>query len=404
MIECNISKGSGFTWVHLNGRIDSLNSSEVQQQFTKVIKSGELLIAANLEKVSYLSSAGLRVFLMVQKQLQKAGGEIIIYKISGSAFEVFKMSGFDNLFRIVFSKGEIEKILADNGASSEVESLIVDGMAIQISENKTSPGLLKIIGSHDKLLTSQYTESDVSSVKASELQFGLGFAAPGGTDSEYMNFLGESVVLDRNFFYYPAVKRTAVDFILNSGKDSGLKYKFLHGFSFKGEFSHLISFDYIDGFIELSSLVESIFRLSQANLLGIVLLAESKGFWGMNLKKIPVKENSPSNGGEIFDADCFSDWVNFPVEPGDTDSIIAGVGLGVRNPEKESRAIQGLLAKGSNFHFHASVFSGSLLSRNISQFRAELARVVNDLETIKVQHVMGKSLFSSGMIGVIELE
>ena len=60
------------------GRLDTQTSPDAQQQLTRLIEEGETKILVNLEKVDYISSAGLRVLLVVAKQLKTTDGELRI--------------------------------------------------------------------------------------------------------------------------------------------------------------------------------------------------------------------------------------------------------------------------------------------------------------------------------------
>jgi hypothetical protein len=134
------------------------------------------------------------------------------------------------------------------------------------------------------------------------------------------------------------------------------------------------------------------------------MLAESKGFWGMNLKKVPIIDNRPENGKDIFDADNFISWMNFPVEPAHSNHIIAAAGIGVRHRGDVSREIQALFTGENNFHMHAGVFEKQPLNRNIASFDKELMRVITECEVYRIQHMLGKTKLSSGMLGIIELD
>jgi len=123
----------------------------------------------------------------------------------------------------------------------------------------------------------------------------------------------------------------------------------------------------------------------------------------MHLKNSPILENQPENGREIFDPINFVDWINFPVEPADINRIIAATGIAIRDMSRERREVQGLFSKGNCFHVHGGVFSQEPLSKKIEQFENELIRVLTELEVYKVQHILGKSKFSSGMVGLVEL-
>ena len=158
-----------------------------------------------------------------------------------------------------------------------------------------------------------------------------------------------------------------------------------------------------EAFVELAQLVDAFFQVSSADLLGIVILGESKGMWGMHLKKVPVRENRPENGKSIFEKENLSEWFNFPVEPTDINYVIACTGIAVRNRNTASAEVKQLIGGGGDFHFHGGIFSRAPLSKKIDQFEKELQRVLTELEVYKVQHFLGKSRLGSGMAGIIEL-
>ncbi len=404
MFECAIAEDAGITWVAVSGRIDSMSSPEFQRQINDLMLGGKRILVINLAGVNYISSVGLRVFLTAQKQLSKAGGEILLYSIPDTILAVFKQSGFMGVFRSAATRQEIEGLLTPDTPSSAPLTAEREGVCLKYREQKAEPGLLVVIGSQEKLARAHYAEQDVVTVRAKDIQFGTGLASMGERYEEYKNFFGESLIINRHLFFYPAVKRPAVDFMLCTDDESDLEYKFLHGFGFNGSFRYLVSFEGTAGYIELPQLVASLFSISSANILGIVFLAESKGLWGMHLKKIPVMENGPDNGKEIFAPENFPEWANFPVEPGDINTIVAGCGIALRDREQERPDIQGLVAKGSDFHIHGGVFSPEPLSKNPEHFAQELTRVLTEHEVFKVQHILAQSRFSSGLLGIIEIK
>jgi anti-anti-sigma factor len=403
MIECTIAVESSITWINVKGRIDSMTSPEIQQQINDLILRGERNLVANLEEVNYISSAGLRIFLGAQKQLKKAGGEIIFYNVSRSVVEVFKLGAFDQIFRFASTREEITSALQADKTSFPVRSKEVEGIVFQYLEKKADPGSLKMVGSQENFAWAKYSERDVVTIKSEELQFGTGLAALGDSYEGYKNLFGEAMIINRNFFFYPAVKRPAVDFMLSTDQESGLEYRFLHGFGFTGTYKHVVLFESTEGLVELEHLVNAFFSISQANLLGFVILGESKGLWGMHLKNSPIFENQPKNGKEIFDPINFADWVNFPVEAGDINRIIAATGIAIKDMTRERGEVQSLLSKGNCFHIHGGLFSQEPLSKKIEHFENELNRVLTELDVFKVQHILGKTRLSSGMVGLVEL-
>jgi len=300
MFEYNITEEKGIKWISLSGRIDSVSAQELETSFKELTVSGERQIAVNFEEVTYISSAGLRVFLIFQKQLKKVDGEILLYKMPEPVFNLFKISGLDKLFRIINKKEEILFTDDTKEKPSHKPAKEIKGIRVKVKEYDTGSGLLFSAGSSDNLMESTYTEKHVVSLRPEDINFGTGLAALGENYEDYKNYFGEAIVINNNLFVYPAIKRSSVDFMTYSHEGTDVKYHFLHGFGFKGSFRHILSFESTQGFIPLPELIDTFFEISRSNLTGIVFLAESKGLWGMHLKKIPIMENKPSNGEDIF--------------------------------------------------------------------------------------------------------
>ena len=51
----------------------------------------------DLQNLSYISSAGLRVILLISKQLQGKGATFGVCSLSNAISEVFQISGFDKI-------------------------------------------------------------------------------------------------------------------------------------------------------------------------------------------------------------------------------------------------------------------------------------------------------------------
>jgi anti-anti-sigma factor len=404
MFEYRVSGDLGLKWLHLKGRIDSMSSVEIQRQVKELILAGERILIIDFEEVNYISSAGLRVFLAAQKQLGKGGGEIILFKMPPNVLRIFEMSGFEQLFRITSSKEDIQSAIQTDLPVSEVSSLEIEGIPVRYLKKEVEEGKLFPIGSQQGLATSGYTEQDVKVVKARDMKFGTGVAAIGDRFEDYKDFFGEAVVINRHLYFYPASKRPTVDFMLCTPGDSDLEYKFLHGFGFTGDYKYILSFSGPEGSVELFRLINGLCALSESNITGVILLAESKGLWGMNLKRIPLIENKPENGKDIFAPENFSDWMNFPVEPADMNNIIAGTGIAVRDRNALSDAAKPLIPRDQNFHIHVCVFEKEPFNKNLQEIDAEMNRVLTELEVYKVQHVLGHTRLSSGIVGLIELE
>lgn len=404
MSECTIMMEDAHTRIVPTGRIDALTSPEIQKAFDERILEGDRVFLVDMTGVNYVSSAGLRIFLKAQKDLKKVGGEVLLFAPAEPVLEVFRVSGFERLFRIAAGKEDLPGLLRREEDRGEVRTLEKDGISIRCLERAERPGTLFTIGSQDGMASASYAEKDVVAVRAADMPFGCGLAALGDRYDDYRDLFGESMVVGGSFFFYPAVRHSSVDYLIEGHRDPGLTYKFFHGFGYSGGYRYLLSFQGTDGPVPLSSLVRSLFAVSKANLLGISLAAESKGAWGMHLRKVPVAEQRPANGKTIFDGENFPAWFDFPVEPSFVNHIVVATGIAARERAFLHGGKTSILSGESDFHLHGGVFDKGLLGDNPAAFDGELKRIFRDHQVSRVQHLLGRTLFSRGMAAVVELE
>ena len=60
----------------LQGRVDSVNSTELGYKLDQVIKGGQTHIVLNMLRVEYLCSTGIRAILKAYKDTKAAGGKL----------------------------------------------------------------------------------------------------------------------------------------------------------------------------------------------------------------------------------------------------------------------------------------------------------------------------------------
>jgi anti-anti-sigma factor len=404
MFEYTITEEPSCKCVIARGRIDALSAGEIQNVFNSLILEGGRMLLADLSSVHYISSAGLRIFIATQKQLKKVGGELLLAGLSPQVLDVFKVSGFDQLFRMVAGPGDIPARAETRGDTASPRRIETGGVSMQYIETDTCPGRLFLIGSTDKMEGASYTKEDVVQVSASDIDSGCGLAALGDSFDDYSGLFGEAMVIRHNFFYYPAVRHPSVDFLQNAHANPKAAYQFLHGFGFNGENRYILSFQTESGGVDLASLIAAFLAVSRAGLIGVTLLAESKGIRGMQMKKPPLSGSKPSGSEGIFSARLFPDWFDFPVEPAHTGAIVAATGIAARHPEKLPQAFQKLFSGENPFHLHAGIFDKAPIKNTPQDFESELTRVFNELGVYKVQHLLGQSRFACGLAGITELE
>jgi anti-anti-sigma factor len=95
----------------LEGRLDANNSKIFEEKLLAVIEQGETRFVIDLAKLDYVSSAGLRSFLLGSRRLTSAGGKIVLCSLQESVKEVFDVVGFYSIFPISKSQDEALKNL-----------------------------------------------------------------------------------------------------------------------------------------------------------------------------------------------------------------------------------------------------------------------------------------------------
>lgn len=96
-----------FTILRIKGRIDTINSSALEAEVNELFDSGEKNLIFNCSEMDYISSSGLRVFLVAQKKAISIKGKLYLCNMQPAIQEIFRISGFSNLFRIFDTQEEI---------------------------------------------------------------------------------------------------------------------------------------------------------------------------------------------------------------------------------------------------------------------------------------------------------
>jgi len=86
--------------LYLNGFLDAHTSVELEKCFDKLIADKKYKIVVNFDKLSYISSAGLGVFMAFIETARNNSGDIKLCSMSEKIYNIFDMLGFPILFEI----------------------------------------------------------------------------------------------------------------------------------------------------------------------------------------------------------------------------------------------------------------------------------------------------------------
>ena len=84
--------------IALEGRLDAMTSPQLEGKL-RVSIDGITQLIFDLEKLEYVSSAGLRVLLSAQKVMNRQG-DMVVRNVSPEIMEIFDVTGFVELLNI----------------------------------------------------------------------------------------------------------------------------------------------------------------------------------------------------------------------------------------------------------------------------------------------------------------
>ena len=81
-------------------RVDGVNAREFQNDLEAAVEETDRTVILDLQRLVYISSAGLRVILLTAKALQRQQASFAVCSLSESVREIFEISGFDQIIPV----------------------------------------------------------------------------------------------------------------------------------------------------------------------------------------------------------------------------------------------------------------------------------------------------------------
>ncbi len=86
--------------VKLQGRLDGSSSDELFGGVEAAVGHDDSAVVIDMARLAYISSAGLRVLLMLAKMLKERNVRFAVCSLSKQISEVFEITGFDKVIEI----------------------------------------------------------------------------------------------------------------------------------------------------------------------------------------------------------------------------------------------------------------------------------------------------------------
>ena len=92
---------NGLSIIALEGFVDAHTAPQFENAIQKEIEAGRNRIVVNCEKLNYISSAGLGVFMSFIEEVREIGGDIKICGLTPKVKHTFEILGFQDIFEML---------------------------------------------------------------------------------------------------------------------------------------------------------------------------------------------------------------------------------------------------------------------------------------------------------------
>ncbi len=328
--------------ITLSGRLDGFGSQELEIELKRLIKDDTRAVVLDMAEVTYLSSAGIRIFLWLRKMMKDRDGSVAIASLQDFPRSVLEMGGFMAVVSLYPSRQEaVMQVSRRRPGLSLLDPLTppakktANGSYSLLSDSKSLSSLL-VSGSLEKLLHSSLSRADIRDQSFSSVEYALGLGAIGGELDDAYDLLGEMIALHGSLVYMPTDGHRTPDFFTPM-QDTG-KVRIYTGFSvsLKGPFQKVFYVESADeAGISMKDLYSDLFSFARQEperyhgILAMVLYGISGGVTSSEITRSPVTGNAPGAGRSILDPDQFGKWMDVNTDPRYQGDTLVSFGIGV---------------------------------------------------------------------------
>jgi len=99
-MKIEIRKEDGKRWFMLDGRLDTTAAPQLSAVIEEELRDDVKEVEIDMKQCAYVASSGLRVILQAQKNINRAGGSMVVKNVNETVMEVFEMTGFSSILTI----------------------------------------------------------------------------------------------------------------------------------------------------------------------------------------------------------------------------------------------------------------------------------------------------------------
>ncbi len=105
-MDLKTERENSFLIITPAGRVDGSNAFDFQTSIDLAVSDDDSAVIMDLSELTYISSAGLRVVLLLAKKLKSQNSNLALCSLASSIKDVFEISGFGKIIPIYSNRTE----------------------------------------------------------------------------------------------------------------------------------------------------------------------------------------------------------------------------------------------------------------------------------------------------------
>src|SRR5205809_1755953 len=395
--------------LRVEGRVDGYWADHLAAAVDQEIRQGSHHIQLDLSQVAFLSSAGIGTLVRLYKDLKSIQGSFAVSNCSGIVLKVIELS---KLVDLLVAKPAPEPLsdkisgnfVAEARVAESIRQVERSGTVYEVYPLATDAKLdCRRLGDATPLEHCGFSQAHCRTMQFSDSAFAIGLGALGENFADCQGRFGEFIAAGGAVAYLPTDGTNFPDFLL-AGGTAIPEVQVCYGIACQGAipqpFGSLIRFEAKSGApVTLSRLLMECLNLSDAQQLGVVMIAESAGLIGAALRRSPVLAASESN---VFEFPRIRDWLSFTAERAYTKSVVLAAGVAMRRSAGSLEpAIRPFSSASSPEmqvagHFHAAAFSYRPIQRGQIELKSSIKALFEGQTLEGILHLLTDDRALSG--------
>jgi anti-anti-sigma factor len=413
-----VSEQGGVRVAALAGRLDGFGAKEAEKLVAGAQFDSPLVL--DCTELTYLSSAGVRFLLTVQKAASAGGAAFALSALQPFCASVLEMSGLSGMIPVYASPAEAVRALRGGSAAAEGGDRhdTAAGTFVFHTVGSTA-GTIDILGEVGNVIDCAITRENVVGKPFFETEYSLGVGALGGKPEDYLPLMGEAIMVAGAMVWLPTDGNNTPDYMIPRKASTTVVMQTGFNASIRGGFNEFVEFTAAPARpASVRDIYRALFDLAKTRrpeyrgVLGLAMRAEIHEAFGAGIMKSPLLSNRPANGKMITDPSNYDEWFESDKTPRNhgTTALICGAGedltadLSQIDQELLRRMFYINLANKASqdevLHNHAVFFRNAPAPGGTRDMDVEMRRVVDEGEFVDMRHLLDQTTIKSALVAV----